>query len=618
MKYKIQLILFLFSILYSLTVSAEDISKLCQLIPYTAEVARGDSTGQVPDAGWETVDLPDHWRNRWPEYNGEVWYRIQWQASCDDAMEPEETALFIDSISMAGEVFLNGERLWRDRSLQEPLSRSWARAHYWLLPRSLLYEADNQLLIRVVGYAAQAGGLGVLVLGAPDYVYPQYQKQYWNSQIMPLANLLISAVLGFIALTIWIIHRRYAVFGWYTLVAFFWVLFAVNILAKEAWPFSDSFQVAQANHLAYLLYVISFCFFTWSILSINLPRSIYIFMFIMTGIFFCWVLIIGSWDSLLLSGSLMTLVFLANCLFIIWRSFAYPDNEHKILAACLLLVVVVGIRDALGLMDFYSTRYFYTPYTCLLFLLVAGIILGRRVAKNALRIDLFNQELQQAVVLACNNLEATMKVEHQKLLEQSRQQERLQLACNLHDGVGGQLLRSMLAVEQAHTQMDKSQVLSMLKMLRDDLRQAIDQGAGSSISIPKTVTEWVAPLRQRFGNLMDQLDMTLHWELPETWVVQPTIDQCIVMSRIVEEALTNCLKHSEASSVKVVMEYLDQSQLLLSVIDNGKGFDTEELPETGLHVGLLSMRKRLSTIGGQLVLHSQPGKTSIQASIPLN
>lgn len=618
MKSNAKFVLFIFMILYSVTILAEDQSKHCQLISYNAEVAQSANTGQVPDTGWESTELPDYWRNRWPNYNGEVWYRIQWQSGCDDAVTLEETALFIDSISMAGEIYLNGERLWRDRSLQEPLSRSWARANYLLLPRTILRDTRNTLLVRVVGYASQAGGLGVVVLGAPDYVYPQYQRQYWNSQIMPLANLLISATLGFIALTVWFIYKRYVVFGWYALVAFFWVLFAINILAKDSWPFSDSFQVAQANHLAYLFYVVSFCFFTWSLLGVMLSRSIYFFMLVKTGVFFCWVLIVESWDYLLLSGSLITLVFWANCLFIILRSFYHPGNEQRVISACLLLVVIVGIRDALGLLDIYSTRYFYTPYTCLLFLLTAGVVLGRRVAKNAQRIDLFNQELQQAVVLACKNLEATMKVEHQKLLEQSRHQERLQLACNLHDGVGGQLIRSMLTVEQAQTQMDKSQVLSMLKMLRDDLRQTIDQGAGSAVSAPKTVTEWVAPLRQRFGNLMDQLGMTLHWDLPEMWAAQPAADQCIVMARIVEEALTNCLKHSQASSVKVVMEYLDQHQLLLSVIDNGKGFDTKELPETGLHLGLLSMRKRLLTIGGQLVLHSRPGKTCIQARVPLN
>jgi two-component system, NarL family, sensor histidine kinase UhpB len=378
--------------------------------------------------------------------------------------------------------------------------------------------------------------------------------------------------------------------------------------------------VAQANHLAYLLFVVSFCFFTWSLLGMKVSRLFIYLIIINTFFIFCFVLIIDEWSHLHLIGSIITLIFWFNCLLVVWRSVCRPDIEQRIVAACLLLIVVVGIRDALGLLDLYSTRYFYTPYTCLLFLMTAGLILGRRVAKNAQRIDLFNQELQQAVVLACKELEATMKVEHQKLLEQSRQQERLQLAHNLHDGVGGQLVRSMLAVEQAQSQMDKSQVLSMLKILRDDLRQTIDQGASSALTTPKTVTEWAAPLRQRFGNLMDQLGMSLDWELPNMWVIQPTADQCVVMARIVEEALTNCLKHSEANSVKVVMEYryLDQHQLLLSIIDDGKGFDITVLPETGLNVGLLSMRKRLSTIGGQLLLYSRPGNTCIQASIPLN
>jgi hypothetical protein len=82
----------------------------------------GDTTLQ-----WHNVTLPDHWLDRWPGYSGAVWYRIDWQRGCahPHATPADPVALALHSMVMAGEVFVNGDLLWRDRHLAEPLSRSW-------------------------------------------------------------------------------------------------------------------------------------------------------------------------------------------------------------------------------------------------------------------------------------------------------------------------------------------------------------------------------------------------------------------------------------------------------------------------------------------------------------
>jgi signal transduction histidine kinase len=83
---------------------------------------------------------------------------------------------------------------------------------------------------------------------------------------------------------------------------------------------------------------------------------------------------------------------------------------------------------------------------------------------------------------------------------------------------------------------------------------------------------------------------------------------------IVQEALNNALKHSEATSVKVQIE-ADSGGVRLEVTDNGSGFDPRGVPDTG-GIGLASMRERAERIGGGLTILSESGKgTTIQFSL---
>ncbi len=111
--------------------------------------------------GWRDVTLPDNWSEHWRDYNGVVWYRIQWRWLCDKNTDPLAfPVVTIPYISMAGTVILNKDVLWSDRHLSEPLSRSWNRPISLTIPVSALNDGMNVLWVRVVGLAAQSPGGG--------------------------------------------------------------------------------------------------------------------------------------------------------------------------------------------------------------------------------------------------------------------------------------------------------------------------------------------------------------------------------------------------------------------------------------------------------------------------
>ena len=88
--------------------------------------------------------------------------------------------------------------------------------------------------------------------------------------------------------------------------------------------------------------------------------------------------------------------------------------------------------------------------------------------------------------------------------------------------------------------------------------------------------------------------------------------------RIGQEALTNIVKHSGATSAEIKLEFCAQTVVLKSK-DNGKGFAPENCagPDDG-HFGLLGMEERAKRFGGQLVITSAPGQgTAIHVEIPI-
>jgi signal transduction histidine kinase len=95
-----------------------------------------------------------------------------------------------------------------------------------------------------------------------------------------------------------------------------------------------------------------------------------------------------------------------------------------------------------------------------------------------------------------------------------------------------------------------------------------------------------------------------------------TKDVTLCTFRVAQEALRNCVKHSEASFAQVVMERTPQA-VRLSVTDNGCGFETNcGVMEKGL--GFISMKERLRLVDGEMQIYSRPAYgTRIQVTVPL-
>ena len=579
--------------------------------------------GARPLTGWVGVTLPDVWSRRWPAHGDSGWYRIDWERSCTNG---EPVALGIDGISVAGEVYNNGDLLWRDAFLVEPLSRSWNVPRWWVLPESGLQPGVNTVWVRAVGPAALGPGLRAVRLGDASTVAAQHYRTQWRQRTLYLINAVLCGMAGALFSVVWTLRRNTpagAAYGWCGLMALTWLAYLTTYLAYTQWPWPDALARSRFSMVALVGYVLSACLFTLRFGGQRLPRTermLWALAALGAGTaVFVPDDVAGLWFGRVWQGAMW--VFMFNCLQFQWHAWRpRPEGRkqlHMLLALCWLAVMALTVTTLIPGGDRWNVARNWAAFSGLLVISLVMLLLGAQLMQRVRSVERFNRALEQGVAEARAQLAQALAREHTRALEHTRLQERIQLAHDLHDGLGGSLIRSMALVEQAPQPLPNERVLSLLKMLRDDLRQVIDQGSSAGAQVPATPVQWAAPLRHRFTRILDEMGVTSLWDMPPHWQGRPSALQCLGLTRLVEEALSNTIKHSRARQVRVQCTQPQGGALCLRIEDDGVCFDVEAVRHAGLSVGMRSMVTRAERIGGTLEVVSSSAGTKLTVKLAL-
>lgn len=205
-----------------------------------------------------------------------------------------------------------------------------------------------------------------------------------------------------------------------------------------------------------------------------------------------------------------------------------------------------------------------------------------------------------------------------------REEERVRLAREVHDGPAQVLANVLMGLEHAinlqgsqHPKLPEflgelraaaRQGLHDVRGFIADLRPgALSQGQG----FPAAVAEYVQQYT-RTTNIQVMLDL-------QEWPSSVSSEIEIVLYRVVQESLQNINKHAKHAEVRIRSVYRGE-ELYLVIKDNGPGFDPREVARrTGKESwGLTSMRERVGLVGGQFSIASRPGAgTEVTLRIPV-
>lgn len=589
-----------------------------------------------PVTGWQDVQLPNDWRNDWSDPPAALWYRIDWQRRCTDSgsvglhdrpLEP--VALGIDGIRLAGEVYSNSTLLWRDASLQEPLSRSWNTPRWWILPESSLQAGVNSVWVRVVSVPELSTGLGDVRLGSVEQVSSIYKERWWRQRTVYMLTIGMALAIGSLFLVVWLLRKSEQSFGWYALASLSWAAYLGTLLVTTSQPWQEALTWSRLNIAFFAVYIGSLCMFMWRFGQLRFPRLERLLWWAV-GLAAIAALGIPPAGVRIVFASVwfgFVLVFMLSCLQFQWHAWrprpAGRNRLHVFLAVCWLLLLAVAIHDALLVLNQQPSHQALNPMVGPIATFLMAMLVGWQLAQGMRRIERFNEVLEARVSQARDELQDVLTRTHAQALENVKLQERVQIAHDLHDGLGGTLVRGLAWVEQAPGAVPKERMLSMLKNMRDDLRQVIDHGSGSAALTPESPLQWIAPVRHRFTRILDELNVVSRWRIAPAWQdgCRPTAVQCLGLTRLVEEALSNVIKHSRARHVRVSVLVEEDAQqeatLAVYIEDDGIGFDVGAVQKAGLSVGLRSMAARAERMGAVFYVESGPSGTSVCAVAPI-
>lgn len=287
--------------------------------------------------------------------------------------------------------------------------------------------------------------------------------------------------------------------------------------------------------------------------------------------------------------------------------FVTVDEDRRIEAALLTIVAVCVVLDALGAyFNLNAGKYVVDSAPVLLLaLLVAFIQRNFTLFRSA--IDL-NQLLSERLAEREAELAQAHARERETVRQQAHDEERRRIMRDMHDGLGSQLMGMLLAARRG--KVDPATVAEGLQSVIDEMRLMID----SMDSVGESLTLALTTFQDRVRPRIEAAGFQLVWSAtPETELPDYPPRTVLQIFRILQEAVTNGLKHSGGNRIEIaVISDPDDGAVSLTIRDNGKGMSE---PGPSGH-GLRNMTSRASLIGVGIQIDSSSKGTRVNLMLP--
>ena len=595
------------------------------IAPRSAQVLMMDRL-YPPAAGepWSAVMLPDNWVHRGfrPE-RVPAWYRLVFDVP--EGFERQGAwAVYLPYLYDGGQLFLNGKLVAAIPEASETLRVKWERPHLLALPYGAAYgnglnAGENVLHLR---FNAPTFGASLRIpnvqIGPAQALQGVYEQRLFLIRTIAQFTAGACAATAAFVLFIWWRRRSEVLYGIFGLIALLWgirsLTFVIEQLPTGQW---NMWRLAfQSTTGGFVLMVGLFALRTAGWVRPNVERVMIAYALIGPV-----VMAIGGPTTEGWIRTVWTAGFFFVAAFIVAMLGAAAWRERTGAASALLLSVLVAVLTALH--DYFllasspwmarlapewtGARIFLLTYAATAVLLVMGGILANRFI-NALRdLEALNVSLDRRVA----ERETVIEQNYQRLVELEGQrqgaEERQRIMQDMHDGLGAQLFSSLSRAERAD--MSQQEMSDALRGCIAEMRLAIDSLSTSDDDFAATFSDF----RYRWEPQLTALGIASSWQIdiaPDMPKLAP--HDTLQVLRILQEGLTNVLKHSRASAVQVRLIW---SGALLSAQIEDNGVGVQGAPRANGR-GVQNMRTRAGRLSGTATLESGPGKTVLSLSVP--
>jgi len=562
------------------------------------------------EAAWVQRSLPDNWRRSNPGQSGYGWYRARF----DLPEVPSATwAAYLPTVATTHRLIVNGVDVGGG-AMTGPHQRSFGTPQFDTIAPQLLRQGSNEVLVRLRVAPNLRGGLGPIILGPREEVEPLYDDAFQARVTLPRAMNMAVLFAGLLVLLLWLRRPAESIYGVFAALALVWALRNFHYTVSPAMPsaFWEAFILGSLGLVVVLLWIFMRRYtgqpphrrerrllvgtaLSLPVLALLDPQTV-------SAVRIPWYVacaVFGVWSVLLLIRH-------------VWRRGAEGGAGPLVILGALVLTLMLGLADlavSAQLLPFGPAARMAYGAPLLLSALVYAL------AENYFHT--FDQARAHSAELERRVQERTAELErtHARLLALERKAsvaaERERLMRDMHDGIGSQLITTLEAVERGSA--DPAEVTGLLRDCMDDLRLMIDSLEPEEYSLLVALGN----LRYRLEPRLSAAGIELEWAVEEG-VRAPSPDATLHLLRIVQEAVTNALKHARASRLRIACRCEDET-LVLEVADNGRGFapgQTRPSPNTA-HRGLGNMLVRAHQLKGSLRRDHEGGGTRWELRVPL-
>ena len=498
---------------------------------------------------------------------------------------------------------VNGIRLSPNSAPDGPLWHDWNRPIYGALPEPVLRPGTNRIDITLTQSDIGRLALYPVYVGDADAIRLAWLTRFAFRTGMVRMNLGLAAILGGAFFALWRMNRSGQGLGWLPLAMagatiFGWQLAYPNMTPPVPWWRLASILAMHAT--AYCLFMFLRDFFQ--------ERSKLSFVAVHAAIAIgLAILIVGRPVAGIgaVGASFIGVVIAAICSLWILISTPLLARGDRI-ALVLLFGLSASCAVTAWLDSFLAYQVVRLPLgQVAVTLLFAGIswTLVQWLVEIRRQRDRLSESLRDQVRAKSAELDEMYRALGRQKEKQVVAQERQRIMLDLHDGIGGQLVNTLAYLENSG---------------RDDpvLRNALEDALGDmalmidSLHSDTEISAALGMIRNRLEPLLDRHHARFDWKVEgDPRFDDPTRSKVLGMMRIVQEAITNAVKHSGADVITVQSGERD-----IWITDNGTGFDpvieaNRHPSESGL--GLKGMRQRSADIGVSLEIDTSDKGTSV-------
>lgn len=587
---------------------------------HTGGVGRPDGVAPLTEARFEVLagadssappvvdlTLPHDWADTHPLADRARYTLV----TALDEVPPTGLALYFPSVNTRRVVSINGELLDAGLKFHHLTTHFWHIPSYVSVPAALLRVGENIIEVELDPDAPGGGYLAPPFLGLDEELRASYEVRRFLQRTGIQILVVAMVALGLFLSLLYVLRRKDSSYFAFAIVTWVFAFPFYNVIAIDAWLPKPNYRWTGAVTMAWL--TVAIAAFVHRFFGIHRPRLEWAFALIafVGSVYFALILddrhfatAVSIWGALTLTIGLYPVVVVVD------RFLREPTRELQLVLATGLIVITTSVHDILLVNGPVSLEHdFAVVWGAVASTSVFAFLFVQRFIVAFDTSEALTEELEQRVEEKHTELETSYRTLRQLEQERAVATERERLMAEIHDGMGGQLVSTLAMVQGGDAQ--PAEVEASLRAALDDMRLVIHSLDAADTDIPTLL----GMLRGRLAPQLERAGIRVRWQVED---VPPLPDfgpeAALQLMRIVQESVTNIVKHSGAKTL-TVSTGVEADHVIVSLADDGCGLGGT--PAAGEGRGVGNMRKRAQTLGGELELRGCDPGTEVRVRLPL-